>query len=324
MNGSAHAAEVMPDISQWPGTAEAAAMVGRHTSTIKAWRAQGRVRAHQDDSGCWRYHPDDLAECQDIPDATDPGAVLATGMSAIVAQGASANERLLTMTEIATSGLKDATGVLSGELKAAYARIRELEKERVELIDKAAASHASELEHTRRMKVLDNKQALALANQAETSQRIAGLLTIIGPIAASVGARLLGDSKAADRHDRTTAGAPAPPDLGDDRLPFEARISIAMSRLCSALRTLPEPAFAGLKAMMPDAIAKALDVVRTGQDDAGVGEALAVLVDAARALSDLQFLAIRPIAPADVVAIIGDIRELFRRASARSEEGPPS
>lgn len=322
MNGAAET-EVAPDISQWPGTAEAAAAVGRHTSTIKAWRTQNRIRAIQDESGCWRYHPDDLAECVDLPDTTDPGAVLAAGMSAIVAQGTSASERLLTMTELATSGLKDAAGVLATELKAAYARIRELEKERVELLNQSAVQHAAGLEHERRMKVLDNRHALAIAGASETSQRIAGLLAIVGPIAASIGARLLGDMKAAEGLDQKTAGAPAPASTGDDRLPFEARISIAMSRLCAALRALPEPAFAGLRAMMPDAIARALDVVRTGKDQTGVGESLAVLVEAARALSDLQFLSLRPIAPADVIGIIGDIRELFRRASAPPEEGAP-
>ena len=154
--------EVAPDISMWPGTADAAKQANRHPSTIKLWRAQGRIRAIQDGSGCWRYHPEDLVESMDTPDATDPGSVLASGMSAIVAQGAAANERLLQMTVLATDGLKDTTAVVSGELKRAYARIAELENKLSELRDKHAATHEGDLKHARFMRRLDQKHELEL------------------------------------------------------------------------------------------------------------------------------------------------------------------
>lgn len=329
--------ELAPDITTWPGTAEAARQVGRHPSTIKLWRTQNRIRAQQDASGCWRHHPDDLAEAIDTPDATDPGSVLASGMSAIVAQGANANERLLTMTEIATAGLKGAAVVLSKELERAYARIRELETERVSLIDKSNASHVEDLKHQRLLAKLGHKHALDLAGAKETSVRLNGLLAILGPIAASIGARLLGDITGAERaeasvakgsglngHDASSPAAPPPttpkPSPGDRLVPIETRIADAMGRLCATLRTLDGPAFAGLRAMMPASVASALDAVRLGESDSAVGAALAVLVRAAQNLSDLQFRALRPIAPADIAAVLSELRELLRSDETMPEE----
>jgi hypothetical protein len=336
--------ELAPDISTWPGTAEAARQVGRHPSTIKLWRTQSRIRAVQDASGCWRHHPDDLAEAVDTPDATDPGSVLASGMSAIVQQGASANERLLAMTEIATEGLKDATGVLSGELKNAYVRIRELENDIAELRDKHAATHADDLKHERFIKKLELKHELDVSGSAETSVRLNGLLSILGPIAASIGARLLGRDAEADKVDAKMAGAPAPASGGahaaapvapstpsaetsttaiatesDRDVPMETRIAAAMSRLCAAIRLLDKPAFAGLRAMLPPNVAAALDDIAQNESDNAVGRALAIIVQAAQNLSDLQFRALRPIAPQDVAAVLGELRELLRNVEVTPE-----
>ena len=330
----------VPDITTWPGTSDAAKMVGRHVSTIKLWRAQGRIRAEQDASGCWRHHPDDLAESVDTPDATDAGSVLAQGMTAIVAQGASANERLLTMTEIATTGLQTAAGVLSTELERAYAKIADLEEKLSMANDKLAATRELDLKHERYMRRLDQKHELAVAGTHETSERLQGLLTIIGPIAASIAARALGNIMGAERIEARAAGAPsptpispgpssttasspvatveppsdaAPPPPKDDRLvPLESRITDAMSRLCIAIRSLDGPAYQGFRAMMPPTVQAALDDVMAGTSDSAVGQALAVLIRAAQNLSDLQFKAIRPIAPVDIANVLSELRELIR------------
>jgi hypothetical protein len=355
--------EIVPDISSWPGTTEAARMVGRHTSTIKLWRAQGRIRATQDGSGCWRHHPDDLAEAIDTPDSTDPGSVLASGMSAIVAQGASASERLLRMTELSTNGLKDATQVLSEELKRAYDRIALLEEKLAILRDKHAATHADDLKHERFIRRLDQRHELEIAGAQETSARLSGLLVILGPIAASIGARLLGKTALGDAIDASIAagsagagavpppsaataspsvdantsklqepppldlsarsdGAPSAPavvssSLIHSQLPetvsIETRIADAMGRLSVVIRLLDKPAFAGLRAMLPPEVARALDDIARNENDSVVGRALAVIVRAAQNLSDLQFMALRPIAPSDVTAILSELRELLRR-----------
>lgn len=344
-------AELAPDVTTWPGTAEAARIVGRHASTIKLWRAQGRIRAVQDGSGCWRHHPDDLAEAVDTPDQTDPGTVLAQGMTAIVAQGSSANERLLTMTEIATSGLQTATGVLSTELERAYAKIADLEAKVAELTEKLAATRELDLKHERYMRRLDMKHELELVGSKETSERLNGLLTIVGPIAASMAARLLNNIGKAEHIEAKAAGAsgapegplpespdarytytgpatPPPPSSPsstpsstaitpqspeDDRLvPIETRITDAMSRLAIAIRTLDGPAFRGFRAMMPPNIQAALDDVMEGSSDSAVGQALAALIQAAQNLSDLQFTALKPIAPADVAAVLAELRQLIR------------
>lgn len=344
-------AELAPDISSWPGTTEAARQVGRHTSTIKLWRAQGRIRAVQDATGCWRHHPDDLAEAIDTPDQTDPGSVLASGMTAIVQQGASASERLLRMTEIATDGLKDASGVLSKELERAYARIAELEVKLAELRDKNAVTHEADLKHERFIRRLGMKHELELAGAVETSKRLDGLLSILGPIAASIGARMLGKEFEALRADAVAAGTgagpgpegsaprpnpqppapdPAPPSTAgsgpasDDHLvALKIRITDLMSRLCHTLRVLPDPAFQGLRAMLPPAVQEALDDVRNGTSDSAVGAALATIVRVAQNLSDLQFMALRPIVPADVAAIMAELRTLLRNDSP-APESPPS
>ena len=345
--------ELAPDISSWPGTAEAARQVGRHPSTIKLWRSQSRIRAIQDASGCWRHHPDDLAEAVDTPDQTDPGSVLASGMNAIVQQGASANERLLAMTEIATEGLKDAAGVLRKELERAYERINDLENKLAELRDKHAATHADDLKHERFIKKLELKHELDVSGAAETSVRLNGLLSILGPIAASIGARVLGNIAEAERSDARIAGAipgpgsaapeaakAAPSEPGpsspvapsspadaaaatstesDRDLPMETRIASAMSRLCAAIRLLDKPAFSGLRAMLPPNVAAALDDVAQNQSDSTVGRALAVIVQAAQNLSDLQFRALEPIAPRDVAAVLAELRVLLRNVQVQPD-----
>lgn len=349
MNAMEAETELVPDISKWPGTAEAAKMVGRHTSTIKAWRSQGRVNAIQDATGCWRYNPDDLAEAMSEPEPTDPGSVLAHGMTAIVSQGASANERLLAMTEIATDGLKDATKVLSEELKRAYAKIADLEKKLQEATDRLRTDRSAELQHDRFVRRLDHRHELALVGARENSERITGLLTMIGPIAASIVHRLVGNFAGAAAVEAASIGAPPPSpegggtapvaapepspsgpsapaasDLvtpsasstalgGDQRLvTIEARIADAMARLCLHIRKLDQPQFVGLRAMLPEPVAQALDTIVRAENDQVVGKALAVVVQAAQNLSDLQFKAIRPIAPADVAHVIAELREIFR------------
>lgn len=351
--------ELAPDISTWPGTTEAAKIVGRHTSTIKLWRTQNRIRALQDASGCWRHHPDDLAEAIDVPDGTDPGSVLASGMSAIVQQGANANERLLAMTSLTTDGLKETIILLRIELKRVYDRNEVLENRISELRDKHAATHADDLKHERFIKKLELKHELDVTGASETSVRLNGLLAILGPIAASIGARLLGNVAAAEKHERQMASnaaaesAPAAPSPGsssgsaadpsgdaaassaasstaspaaaatvtepstlarstESRLvPVETRIADAMGRLCVAIRLLDKPAFAGLRAMLPPNVAAALDDVSKNESDSAVGRALAIIVKAAQNLSDLQFRALRPIAPADVAAALSELRAII-------------
>lgn len=316
--------ELAPEIASWPGTAEAAKMVGKHPSTIKLWRTQGRIHAVQDPSGAWRHNPDDLAENINAPDQTDPGTVLATGMTAIVQQGANANERLIAMTELATEGLKGASVVLSKELERAYARIAELEVKLAELREKNVSSHIEDLRHERHMRRLDQRHELTVIGSKETSARIEGLLAIVGPIAASIGARLLGKDAEADAIEARASGAPlspsgapsppASPSASETAadMPFETRLTHTMSRLCEALRRLDGPALARLRAMMPPPVAAALDDVVSGKGDSVVGQALATIIKAAQGLSDLQFMTLRPIAPADVAAVLTELRDLLR------------
>lgn len=319
-----------PEIESWPGTSEAARLTGRHPSTIKLWRTQGRIRAIQDGAGCWRHNPDDLAENIDTPDGTDPGAVLAQGMSAIVAQGAAASDRLLSMTELATEGLKNAAEVLRDELKAAYARIRELEKERVELLEQAKATHAEDLKHDRLIRRMDHQHALKLAGSSESSERLNGIITLVGPIAASIAARWLGKEAEALKLEASAVGvAPvsttAPPTAGASSdavppsasppspdMPLESKVTDAMVRLCAALRNLNPAALAALESMLPTEVAAAVHAVRTGESDAAVGKALSVIITASQKLSDLQFATLRPITPVDVANALADLRALIR------------
>lgn len=319
-------AELAPDISTWPGTAEAAKMVGRHTSTIKLWRTQQRIRAIQDASGCWRHHPDDLAEAINEPDATDPGAVLASGMTAIVSQGAAAHDRLITMTELSVDGLRETVVLLREELKRSHARNAELERMISAEREKNVATHSEDLKHERYMRRLDQGHAVRLAGAHETSERINGLLTMLGPIAASIGARLLGDITGAEKTEAQIAGAGSkepgmspelssnpPKPVTEDRLvPLESRILDGMARLTDAIRKLDKPAFAGLRAMLPPAVAEALDAVVKAESDGSVGKALAVIIQAAQNLSDLQFAALRPIAPLDIATVLGELRAMLR------------
>lgn len=315
------------DVSQWPGTAEASKIAGRHPSTIKLWRTQRRIRAVQDTAGCWRHHPDDLVEQSDMPDGTDPGSVLASGMSAIVTQGERAGDRVLEMSVITTDGLKDTCDLLREELKRAYAKISELETRLDDARDKLSATHAEDRKHDRHVLRMQQKHEMELASSKETSERIAGMLTIIGPIAASVGARWLGDTARAEKIESAISGAPAPPVSspasadGNRLVPLETRITDAMARLCAAIRSLDGTAFAGLKAMLPEPVARAFDdVAHKTEDHTAVGNALAVIIQAAQKLSDLQFMALRPIAPQDVAAVLGELRQLFKD----NDVAPPS
>lgn len=95
-------------------------------------------------------------------------------------------------------------------------------------------------------------------------------------------------------------------------MPLETRITDAMSRLCVAIRSLDGPAFRGLRAMMPPSVQGALDDIMEGKTDSTVGQALALLIKAAQDLSDLQFQALRPIAPAAIGAVLAELRELIR------------
>jgi hypothetical protein len=331
--------EVAPDISLWPGTSEAARQVGKHPSTIKLWRSQNRIRALQDASGCWRHHPDDLAEAIGTPDQTDPGAVLASGMTAIVQQGDRANDRLIAMTELSVDGLKETIILLRSELKRVYDRNELLEKHIEALRDKHAATHSDDLKHERFLKKLELKHELDVTGAQETSVRLNGLLAILGPIAASIGARLLGNLVQADTLERAVASGvtgetpspqpapgsppPATPPPTESRLvPLETRITDAMGRLCAAVRALDNSAFAGLRAMLPSPVAEALDDIIKNENDSVVGKALATIVKAAQNLSDLQFKALRPIAPQTIAAILAELREILKNEGA-SVGAPP-
>jgi hypothetical protein len=265
-------------------------------------------------------------------------------MHAIVQQGVSANERLLSMTELATDGLKDAAKVLSTELERAYVRIAVLEVRLAELRDKHASTHESDLRHERFLKKLDQKHELDLSGAHETSVRLNGLLAILGPIAASIGARLLGNEAGAQSADQAivtsnglsaVASAPVPSDAAPNgaaphpepltthlprTAPMETRIADAMGRLCATIRLLDKPAFMGLRAMLPPPVAMALDDIAKNEGDSSVGRALAVIVKAAQNLSDLQFMALRPIAPATVAAVLAELRVLLRQDDRETTE----
>ena len=339
---SAETATELVDTSSWPGTTDAAKLVGRHPSTIKLWRSQGRIHAVLDASGCWRYNPDSLAEAAVEPEVTDPGAVLAQGMNAIVTQGSAASDRLLEMTTLATDGLKETIVLLRKELERAYGRIADLEKERTELLDKTTATHVEDLKHDRALRRMEHKHELDLVGVKESSTRLGGLVTILGPIAASITSRLLGDLGTAERLEASAAGAPVaaapnpsparstPPAAAeisstavstpatpsaplDDSVPFQTRLTDAMARLCATIRSLDEASLERLRALLPGPVAVALDAVVKNASDSEVGVALAAIIRAAQNLSDLQFKVISPLAPATLVGVLSELRELLRR-----------
>ena len=328
--GGAGAIELF-DITLWPGTAEAARQVGKHPSTIKQWRTTGKVRAQQDEAGCWRHHPDDLVEMMTGDGEGTPmdgGAVLAAGMTAIVTQGASANERLLAMTEIATKGLESATGVISRELERAYEEVARLQKENTELRGRLATDRASELDHERRVLKMRQKHELDVTGAKESSERLMGLLSVLAPVAASMAARFLGKENEAQAAERAalaaspmgSAAAPGTPAAAPtERVPgpvlvsIESRIADAMARLARAIHDLDEEPFRGLRAMVPSDVASALDAIRSTTADEQVrGAALAHVCTAAQNLSDQHFAALKPIAPAVVGQVLGELRVLLR------------
>jgi hypothetical protein len=326
------------DISAWPGTAEAAKIAGKHPGTIKLWRTQGRIRAQLDGSGCWRHHPDDLVESNEPSDTADPAALLATGMTSIVQQGERAGLRLLAMTELTTQGLESSNAILSEQLKKAYARIDELEKKLERLFDRTLTSHESTFKHERWLKRMENEHELAMSEKHDAGARMEGLLRILGPIGASIAARVVGNETAAQNADAAVAeGRPLPsqpkprptsPQPAKDGshapvtasvsvpdplpVPIELRISQALGRLAVVVRELEAGPFNGLRSMLPPDVAAALEVVRApGTNDADAGVALATVTRAACALSSEQFAALAPIAPKPVSAILGELRALM-------------
>jgi hypothetical protein len=71
--------------------------------------------------------------------------------------------------------------------------------------------------------------------------------------------------------------------------------------------------------MLPGPVAEAMDIIIRNESDDVVGRALATLVTAAQNLSDLQFRALRPIAPQTVAAVLSELRELLRGTEIQSE-----
>lgn len=305
------------DASDWPGTAMAAKIVGRHPSTIKAWRTQGRLRAVQAEDGTYRYHPEDLAELESASDGSDPASVLAAGMTAIVTQGATASDRVLAMTELATKGLERTIELMSGELSRAYARITQLETERVALLDRVTSGRAEEMRHERRMRILDQRHALDLEGAKETSQRVAGLIELLGPIARSIIEQMIpGAAPAAPA--ASAARLPSPSASADSAVnpsvtpsPFETRVAEAMTRLCTALRAAPAGDLERLAVVAGEETARDLRAAATGADPKEVGRALGALTATLRRLDPAVFRALVSLCPPELAAVATELRTLL-------------
>lgn len=307
------------DYASWPGTAEAAKLVGRHPSTIKLWRQQGKIRAQIDESGVWRHNPDDLLALTEAPEPQDPATLLASGLSSIVAQGERAGERLIEMSTKATKGLETACDVLGEQLQAAYARISELEKKLADVLDRSNNSLEASFRHERLMKKLDHEQSLELEEKKSASAKLMGLLEVIGPIGASIAARVVGNEQlAAKVEERAVEGSGiGGRGLGGSRLntaelPIETRIADAMGRLKGALCELDEATAKAFRLMLPEEVGLAVYTVRTPNvKDSDAGEALAVITKAGCTLPKPQFEQLAPIAPAGVVAVLVELRQLI-------------
>lgn len=303
------------DYASWPGTAEAAKLVGRHPSTIKLWRQQGKIRAQIDDSGVWRHNPDDLLALTEAPEPQDPATLLASGLSSIVAQGERAGERLIEMSTKATKGLETACDVLGEQLQAAYARIGELEKKLADVLDRSNNSLEASFKHERLMKKLDHEQNLELEEKKSASAKLMGLLEVIGPIGASIAARVAGNEQLAAKVEERAVSANGinVSRLNTAELPIETRIADAMGRLKGALCKLDEATAKAFRLMLPEEVGLAVYTVRTPNvKDSDAGEALAVITKAGCTLPKPQFEQLAPIAPAGVVAVLVELRQLIK------------
>lgn len=311
------------DTSDWPGTALAAKMVGRHTSTIKAWRSQGRLRAVQGPDGTWRYHPEDLAELETASDASDPASVLAAGMTSIVTQGASASERLLAMTELTTAGMERSITLLSNELERAYTRITALETERVALIDRLATGRVEEMRHERQMRRIDQAHALELESAKETTARLAGLVQILGPVAATLVQQIVQsprDPSAPAPVNPAAAPTDAVNPVAQAPQTFESRVADAMGRLSIALRALPPDAVTRLGALAGPSSAAHLETVTRSEDAKEIGRALGALTVTLRQLDPTVFRALSSLCPPELAAVATELRTLL---TAPPGERPP-
>lgn len=295
------------DFSAWPGTAEAAKIAQVHPSTIKNWRACGRLKASLDESGSWRHDPDSLAELVGTPETTDPATLLATGMTSIVQQGERAGDRLLAMTELTNASLERVLGLQGQELDRAYARIAVLEKERSELLDRSERALEANFKHERWLKRIGNEHELTMAEKKDGSGRLTGLLEILGPIAASIAARVVGDEATAKNAEAKAIGNGQSGQNGDT---METRITRMLGELDGAVRSLDDSEFKAFRCMLPDDVGRALDVVRSDADGAGRGAALAKICKTACSLSREQFDALAPIAPRPVAVVLMELRKL--------------
>jgi hypothetical protein len=294
------------DTSSWPGTADAAKMAQVHPTTIKNWRNQGRLRAQMGADGNWRHDPDSLAELVGSPETTDPASLLATGMTSIVQQGERANDRILAMTEITTAGMRQSLEIMGHELERAYARIETLEKERGELLDKATHALEANFKHERWLKRIDHEHEMAMTDKRDGSSRLAGLLEILGPIGASIAARVVGDETTARKADAKAIGTPVePPET------IETKVTRKLGDLLNAVRGLEESEFKALRCMLPDDVAVALDIVRLEVDGSKIGASLAHVCKAACSLPRERFEALIPIAPRTIAVVLTELRALI-------------
>jgi hypothetical protein len=295
------------DFSAWPGTADAAKIAQVHPSTIKNWRSSGRLKAQMNPAtGQWLHDPDSLAELIGQPETTDPATLLATGMSSIVQQGERAGDRLIAMTELTNASLQRVLELQGLELDRAYARIATLETERSDLLDRSARAMEASFKHERFLKRMDHEHEVALADKRDGSDRLRGLLEILGPIGASIAARVVGDEPKAQ-----TAEAKAISQSSNTQETVEAKIVAKLGELATAVRSLDDTEFKAFRLMLPDEVGKALDVVRRENDGSAAGAALAYICKTACALSREQFDAIAPIAPKLVSIALTELRQLI-------------
>jgi hypothetical protein len=85
-----------------------------------------------------------------------------------------------------------------------------------------------------------------------------------------------------------------------------------MNRLSLSIRELDDATAKGFRLMLPEEIATMLDAIRSGTNNAAVGEALAGLTKAVSLIPDQQFEALAPIGPKNVVAVLAELRTLFK------------
>lgn len=292
------------DFSAWPAPVEAAKLAGCHPSTLKRWRNEGRIRAQMNPAtGIWHYDPESLAE---VEPETDPATLLATGMTSIVQQGERAGSRLLAMTELTTDAFERAASLLGDQLAAAYERIAVLEKERAEIWDRASAGMEVRYKHERWLRRIDHDHELELTEKRDGSKRLEGLLEILGPIGASIAARVVGNEQAAVAAETKAINGPPEPTPT-----VETRIAQSLATLKTAIRSLDDTEFRAFQLMLPEDTGKALYAVRTQQDGASVGSALAHIARVSCALPREQFDAIIPIAPKAIAMALIELRRLI-------------